>query len=93
MPASLDAVASTNLGNDYLYCDGAAALLFTENETNTERLFGKPNPTPYVKDGINDYVVHGQTDRVNPGSGRHQSRRPLSPAQSTPARARSSACA
>ena len=36
------------------------ALLFTENETNTERLFGTPKQTPYVKDGINNYVVHGQ---------------------------------
>jgi hypothetical protein len=35
------------------------ALLFTENETNTERLFGAPNQTPYVKDGINNYIVHG----------------------------------
>ncbi|MFW6174527.1 MAG: MGH1-like glycoside hydrolase domain-containing protein [Chloroflexota bacterium] len=42
-------------------------LLFTENETNAERLFGAPNATPYVKDGINDAVVQGQKDRVNPG--------------------------
>ena len=35
-------------------------LLFTENETNTERLFGVPNATPFVKDGINNCVVHGQ---------------------------------
>jgi len=42
------------------------ALLFTENETNAERLFGAPNPTPYVKDGIHEAVVHGRTDRVNP---------------------------
>jgi hypothetical protein len=41
-------------------------LLFTENETNSERLFGVPNATPYVKDGINQAVVHGRTDRVNP---------------------------
>ena len=41
-------------------------LLFTENETNTQRIFGVPNRTPYVKDGINDYVVHGQQDAVNP---------------------------
>ena len=38
-------------------------LLFTENETNNERLFPQyPNATPYVKDGINDYVVHGQQE-------------------------------
>ena len=44
----------------------AAELLFTENETNTQRLFGVPNRTPYVKDGINDYVVHGRREAVNP---------------------------
>jgi len=43
-----------------------APLLLTENETNFERLFGVPNKTDYVKDGINDAVVHGQLDRVNP---------------------------
>ncbi len=41
-------------------------LLFTENETNQERLFGSSNLTPYVKDGINDAVVYGQLERVNP---------------------------
>src|SRR4029450_2021850 len=43
-----------------------AQLLFTENDTNYERLFGTPNASPYVKDGINNYVVHGQQDAVNP---------------------------
>ena len=42
-------------------------LLFTENETNHERLFpGQKNESPYVKDGINDCVVHGRQDAVNP---------------------------
>jgi hypothetical protein len=41
-------------------------LLFTENETNMARLFGAPNPTPYVKDAFHEYVVHGRTDAVNP---------------------------
>ncbi len=58
------------LGKRYMYCDtgqqGAPPLLFTENETNTQRLWNQPNATPYVKDGINNYVVHGQTDAVNP---------------------------
>jgi Glycosyl hydrolase family 63 C-terminal domain len=49
----------------YLYCDGSPTLLFTENETNTERLFGVPNATQFVKDGINECVVHGRTDAVN----------------------------
>ena len=42
-------------------------ILFTENETNNERVFGKPNRSPYVKDGINDCIVYGQKDKVNPG--------------------------
>jgi hypothetical protein len=49
----------------YLYCEGSPGLLFTDNETNTERLFGTPNATPFVKDGINDFVVNGRTDAVN----------------------------
>ncbi len=40
--------------------------LFTENETNNERIFGTPNSSPYVKDGINNYVVHGNHELVNP---------------------------
>ena len=50
----------------YLYCEGNVPLLFTENETNAERLFGTPNTSPYVKDGINNYVVNGKHDAVNP---------------------------
>src|SRR5215510_4203583 len=54
------------LGERYLYCEGDAPLLFTENETNTERIFGAPGRSPYVKDSINSYLVHGQRDAVNP---------------------------
>jgi len=50
----------------YMYCDGPGALLFTDNETNHFRLWGHPNPTPYQKDGINDYLVTGRQDAVNP---------------------------
>jgi len=50
----------------WLLCEGEPELLFTENETNTRKLFGGENRTPYVKDGINDYVVHGNRDAVNP---------------------------
>jgi hypothetical protein len=53
--------------DDYdLFCEGTVPLLFTENETNTARLFGTPNASPYVKDGINNALVHGQQDAVNP---------------------------
>jgi hypothetical protein len=45
-------------------------LLFTENETNTERLFGVANSVPWVKDAFHRYVVGGESDAVNPdGSG------------------------
>jgi hypothetical protein len=54
------------LGERYLYCDGDAVLLFTENETNTQRIFGVPNRSPYVKNSINDYVVRGRKEAVNP---------------------------
>ena len=47
-------------------CEGEPVLLFTENETNTERIFGTPNAGPYVKDGFNNYVVHGKLAAVNP---------------------------
>ena len=42
-------------GSRWLYCEGRPELLFTENETNAQRLFGLANESPYVKDGINDY--------------------------------------
>ena len=54
------------LGGMFLHCDGDPRLLFTENETNNERIFGTPNTTPYVKDAINAYVVTGRHDAVNP---------------------------
>src|SRR5262249_31666227 len=50
----------------FLYCDGNVTLLFTENETNTQRILGVANRSPYVKDSLNNYVVHGQQDAVNP---------------------------
>src|SRR5438445_6053069 len=53
-------------GKRWLLCEGEPELLFTENETNAKRLFGSDNRTPYVKDGINDCVVHGSHDAVNP---------------------------
>jgi len=54
------------LGDRWLYCDNTAELLFTENETNFERLFGVKNASPYVKDGINEYIVHDRKEAVNP---------------------------
>jgi hypothetical protein len=60
------AAADPALGELFLYCEGDVPILFTENETNTQRIFGFPNRTPYVKDGINNYLVQGQGDAVNP---------------------------
>ena len=53
-------------GKRWLLCEGEPELLFTENETNARRLFGSQNRTPYVKDGIHDYVILGNRDAVNP---------------------------
>ena len=60
-------VASHPILVDYtLDCDGHPELLFTENETNARRLWGQPNPTPYVKDAFHEYLVSGNTEAVNP---------------------------
>jgi hypothetical protein len=69
-PAGTSAVTAAHplLGEFILSCEGEVPLLFTENETNHERLFpGQKNESPYVKDGINNYVVHGRHEEVNPG--------------------------
>jgi hypothetical protein len=66
-PAVIGA-SHTQLGERFLYCEGDTQLLFTENETNNERIFGTPNASPYVKDGINNYVLGGKRDAVNPES-------------------------
>src|SRR5262249_51646965 len=58
-----------HLGERWWYLDDrpiVPALLFTENETNLQRLFGIPNHGPYVKDAFHDAVVHRRSDLVNP---------------------------
>jgi hypothetical protein len=60
------ATSRSEVGDYLLYCEGDPTLLFTENETNNARLFGTPNPAPYVKDGINNYIVNGEQDAINP---------------------------
>jgi hypothetical protein len=62
---SILAASHPDLGPRYLYCEGDVPLLFTENETNNQRLFGTPNASRYVKDGIDNYVVRGSHDAVN----------------------------
>lgn len=53
-------------GKRWLIAEGTPEILFTENETNMMLLYGLKNPSPYVKDGINNYIVHGQKDAINP---------------------------
>ena len=56
------------LGEYILYCSSADEWLFTENETNTERLYGVPSPAPHVKDAFHAYVVNGDREAVNPAA-------------------------
>ncbi|MBX3437117.1 MAG: glucosidase [Planctomycetaceae bacterium] len=64
--ASIIHASESRIGERYLFCAGAPRLLFTENETNTQRIFGVANRTPFVKDGINNFIVHGEGGAVNP---------------------------
>ncbi|HVH80282.1 MAG TPA: glucosidase, partial [Stellaceae bacterium] len=68
MTGSGDTITASHpqLGVWQLHCDGSPRLLFTENETNNQRIFGTPNETAYVKDGINDFVLYGRAAAVNP---------------------------
>ena len=59
-------VSHPKLGRYALQCEGAPELLFTENESNASRLWGKPNPTPYVKDAFHRHVISNETGAVNP---------------------------
>ena len=80
-PAGTSAVAASHpvLGSFVLSCDRDLPLLFTENETNHERLFpGQKNESAHVKDGINDFVVNGRQHAVNPSEAGHQGRGALS---------------
>jgi Glycosyl hydrolase family 63 C-terminal domain len=52
-------------GTRFLYCENAGELLFTENNTNQQKLYGAENETAFVKDGINDYIVNGEQNAVN----------------------------
>ncbi len=59
--------SSSQLGEYELLFEGTPELLFTENESNAERLWDVPNPSPYVKDAFHRYVVNGEHSAVNPG--------------------------
>ena len=64
--AGVIAASHEDLGNQTLCCDGKPDLLFTENESNTQRLWGHPNATPYVKDAFHNWLVTGEQGAVNP---------------------------
>ncbi|APS00369.1 MGH1-like glycoside hydrolase domain-containing protein [Pajaroellobacter abortibovis] len=53
-------------GNYWFYFKKASLLLFTENETNCARLYGTPNPQPYVKDAFHSYLIEKNEASVNP---------------------------
>jgi hypothetical protein len=56
------------LGRAALQCERPELpVLVVENETNEARIFGRQGGSPYPKDGINDYLLHGRHDAVNPG--------------------------
>jgi hypothetical protein len=66
-PGTIEA-SHADLGTYLFRCEGEPALLFTENETNTERLWGEQNQSPYVKDAFHAYVIGGNRDAVNPAN-------------------------
>ena len=59
-------LSEPDYGKRWMAFGGSPKLLFTENETNTKRLFNYDNGSPYTKDGINDFVVNDKIDAVNP---------------------------
>jgi hypothetical protein len=61
-----DPYGRTSLADHVLRCHGKFELIFTENETNNERIFGTPNASPYVKDGFDNYLLRGDARAVNP---------------------------
>jgi Glycosyl hydrolase family 63 C-terminal domain len=58
-------VEHNSLGNYQFAFDTEAVVLFTENETNAQRLWGTPNPTSFVKDAFHEYVIAGRSNAVN----------------------------
>ena len=52
-------------GEFVLSCEGEPRLLFTESETNRQRILGEQNPSPYVKDAFHDFLVNGNVGAIN----------------------------
>jgi hypothetical protein len=56
------------LGDYILHCDGQPEMLFCDNETNFQKLFGLDNAAGgYFKDGFHEYIVQGNRAAVHPG--------------------------
>src|SRR6202140_2526067 len=66
MGAAVVAAEESRYGKRWLLAEAAPEMLFTENETNFQRVFGFENATPYVKDSFHDYLLHGHKEAVNP---------------------------
>jgi Mannosylglycerate hydrolase MGH1-like glycoside hydrolase domain len=64
--AKVVCAAHPELGERRLCCEGAPALLFTENETNNRRLFGTENAVAHVKDAFHEYLIQSRGEAVNP---------------------------
>ena len=66
MGAAVVAAEESRYGKRWLLVEGSQEMLFTENETNFQRVFGYPDKSPYVKDGFHEYVIGGVKEAVNP---------------------------
>lgn len=60
------AVDHPSIGDHFFYLQGDLELLFTENETHCEQIFGRPSPSPYVKDSFHRYIIHQESRVINP---------------------------
>ncbi len=58
-------ISHSGLSEMNLFCEESRPLLFCDNETNISRLYGTQNPKGYFKDGINEYLIHGNRSAVN----------------------------
>jgi hypothetical protein len=80
-----------HLGPFWLHAEGPDELLFTENESNAQRLWGSPNSAPHVKDAFHEAIVRGRRDAASDSRGTKvgaRFTRSLEPGQSTTVRAR-----
>lgn len=67
-PSRFNAIKAEHPAIDtyFLYAANSGELLFTNNDTNKQKLFGQPNDSPYVKDSFHSYIINGDKDAVNP---------------------------